>query len=275
MPWFAAVFLLVCLSSIAVPGFNGFVGEFLILVGSWTFSQGDGGGGRPSGVILAAVYMLWMVQRVFYGEVTNAKNANLPDLSAREWAVVAAPRRPRPLHGRGEPALHPPDRAHGRRPDSRRRSGTGRPGAARDRRPRPPAAAPPRRTPGAPAVNGALDLRPLDPRRDRRPDRPRGAPRPGLHAEGQGLAPSLGALPGRPRGRPRCPSWLLRHGPRPRAPVIGRQRWPPTTSPSSFQALILGGRDPGTVLLVGLATCARPGSSAASTTPSSSSPWWG
>jgi NADH-quinone oxidoreductase subunit M len=87
MPRFAAVFLLVCLSSIAVPGFNGFIGEFLILVGAFTFS--------PSlvilstlGVILSAAYILWMVQRVMYGEVTNAKNANLPDLNLREWVTL-------------------------------------------------------------------------------------------------------------------------------------------------------------------------------------------
>jgi NADH-quinone oxidoreductase subunit M len=89
MPWLTAVFLLVTLSSIAVPGFNGFVGEFLILLGSWPFSP-------PLvvlasvGVVLAAGYMLWMVQRVFYGEVTHAENAALPDLSRRE-AVVLVP----------------------------------------------------------------------------------------------------------------------------------------------------------------------------------------
>ena len=87
MPWFSALFLMVCLSSIAVPGFNGFIGEFLILIGSWSFS--------PTlvavsslGVILAAGYMLWMVQRVLYGEVSNPKNQDLKDLSPRELAIV-------------------------------------------------------------------------------------------------------------------------------------------------------------------------------------------
>jgi NADH-quinone oxidoreductase subunit M len=87
MPWYFAVFLLISLSSIAVPGFNGFVGEFLILLGSWKFS--------PwmvvvssLGVILAAGYVLWMVKRVFYGEVTNPKNQGLPDLSLREATVL-------------------------------------------------------------------------------------------------------------------------------------------------------------------------------------------
>jgi NADH-quinone oxidoreductase subunit M len=87
MPWYAAIFLLICLSSMAVPGFNGFVGEFLILIGSWPFS-------RPLtvvaslGVVLAAGYILWMVQRVLYGEVTNEKNRALADLSAREFAIL-------------------------------------------------------------------------------------------------------------------------------------------------------------------------------------------
>jgi NADH-quinone oxidoreductase subunit M len=87
VPWYFAVFLLISLSSIAVPGFNGFVGEFLILLGSWTFS--------PwmvvvssLGVILAAGYVLWMVKRVFYGEVTNPKNQGLADLSLREATVL-------------------------------------------------------------------------------------------------------------------------------------------------------------------------------------------
>jgi NADH-quinone oxidoreductase subunit M len=87
MPWFAAVMLLVTLSSIAVPGFNGFIGEFLILIGSWSFSP-KLTAVASLGVILAAAYLLWMVQRVLYGEVTNPKNATLPDLSVREWCVL-------------------------------------------------------------------------------------------------------------------------------------------------------------------------------------------
>ncbi len=87
IPWYSAIFLMISLSSIAVPGFNGFVGEFLILVGSWPFDR------RlvvvaALGVILAAGYMLWMVKRVFYGEVKNPENEGLPDLSLREAAVL-------------------------------------------------------------------------------------------------------------------------------------------------------------------------------------------
>jgi NADH-quinone oxidoreductase subunit M len=87
MPWFAATLLLVTLSSIAVPGFNGFIGEFLILIGAWPFSPGLTAL-ASLGVILAAAYLLWMLQRVLYGEVTNPKNAALPDLSRREAAVL-------------------------------------------------------------------------------------------------------------------------------------------------------------------------------------------
>jgi len=87
MPWFSSLFLMVCFSSIAVPGFNGFVGEFLILMGSWRFSRALTAV-ASLGVILAAAYILWMVQRVLYGEITVEKNRALRDLSRREFAVV-------------------------------------------------------------------------------------------------------------------------------------------------------------------------------------------
>jgi NADH-quinone oxidoreductase subunit M len=87
MPWFSALFLMVCLSSIAVPGFNGFVGEFLILLGSWTFSPALTAV-AALGVILAAAYVLWMVQRVLYGEITHEENRGLRDLRPREAAVL-------------------------------------------------------------------------------------------------------------------------------------------------------------------------------------------
>ena len=88
MPIFTGIFLVVTLGSIGLPGLNGFVGEFLILAGSW--------GGHPVavvfaglGVILSAVYMLWMVQRVFWGPVDITANYALPDISLREIFVVA------------------------------------------------------------------------------------------------------------------------------------------------------------------------------------------
>lgn len=87
MPAFATIFLIVTLSSIGLPGLNGFVGEFLILVGTFEKYKIFAILGA-SGVIFAAVYMLWMFQRVMYGEVTNPKNLVLKDLSKREWAVL-------------------------------------------------------------------------------------------------------------------------------------------------------------------------------------------
>ena len=84
MPRLTAAFLIVTLSSIGLPGLNGFVGEFLILLGAFRWSQSFAVW-AALGVILSAVYMLWMFQRVNYGEVTNEKNATLRDLTAREW----------------------------------------------------------------------------------------------------------------------------------------------------------------------------------------------
>lgn len=89
MPVFATIFLIVTLSSIGLPGLNGFVGEFKILLGSFV---GDAFSKwyvvfATSGVILAAVYMLWMYQRVMFG-TPDSTNASLPDLNPRELAVL-------------------------------------------------------------------------------------------------------------------------------------------------------------------------------------------
>jgi NADH-quinone oxidoreductase subunit M len=86
-PRLVAVFLLVTLSSIGLPGLNGFVGEFLILLGAFQWSP-RAAAFAATGVVLSATYMLWMFQRVNYGPVTNDKNAHLNDLSTREWAVL-------------------------------------------------------------------------------------------------------------------------------------------------------------------------------------------
>jgi NADH-quinone oxidoreductase subunit M len=69
MPVFAALFLIITFSSIAVPGTNGFIGEFLVLLGTFksTHLTVASGCSRATGVILGASYMLWMVQRVFFG----------------------------------------------------------------------------------------------------------------------------------------------------------------------------------------------------------------
>jgi NADH-quinone oxidoreductase subunit M len=87
MPWFAVLFMIVTLSSIGLPGMNGFVGEFLILVGTFQ-SHPWLTGVATAGVILAAYYMLRMFQRVMFGDVRRPENRELPDLSGRELAVL-------------------------------------------------------------------------------------------------------------------------------------------------------------------------------------------
>lgn len=89
MPVFAAFFLIVTFSSIAVPGTNGFVGEFLVLLGTFKSNLPIAFGVLAStGVVLGAAYMLWMVQKVFFGQVTHPENLALQDLGKRE--ILAA-----------------------------------------------------------------------------------------------------------------------------------------------------------------------------------------
>jgi NADH-quinone oxidoreductase subunit M len=87
MPIYATFFMIVTLSSIGLPGLNGFVGEFLILLGTFkvnvTYTVF-----AATGVILSAVYMLWMFQRVMFGEVVKEENKKLKDLSLREIIVL-------------------------------------------------------------------------------------------------------------------------------------------------------------------------------------------
>ena len=87
IPAFSAVFLLAVLSSVGLPGLNGFVGEFLILVGAFQVNR-TLAALATTGIIFAAVYLLWMYQRVIFGEVTHEENRRLTDLSLREWAVL-------------------------------------------------------------------------------------------------------------------------------------------------------------------------------------------
>ncbi|HEV8615688.1 MAG TPA: NADH-quinone oxidoreductase subunit M [Methylomirabilota bacterium] len=88
IPAFSAVFLVVSLSSLGLPGLNGFVGEFLILVGAFQVNR-TMAAIATTGIIFAAVYMLWMYQRVIFGRVTQEANLALRDLSLREWLVLA------------------------------------------------------------------------------------------------------------------------------------------------------------------------------------------
>jgi NADH-quinone oxidoreductase subunit M len=88
LPVFSALFLVVTFSSVGLPGLNGFVGEFLILVGAfnvtplWTAAA-------ASGVILGAIYMLWVYRRVIFGPLTHPENEKLKDLNGREILILA------------------------------------------------------------------------------------------------------------------------------------------------------------------------------------------
>jgi NADH-quinone oxidoreductase subunit M len=91
VPFYAFALLFASLSSIGLPGLNGFVGEFLILLGS--FKSPVLGSSwftvfAASGVIFAAVYLLWMYQRVAFGEITNPKMNALTDMNKREMIVL-------------------------------------------------------------------------------------------------------------------------------------------------------------------------------------------
>jgi NADH-quinone oxidoreductase subunit M len=89
MPIYAAFMLIVMFSSVGLPGLNGFVGEFLILTGAFQANVGYAAF-AASGVVLSAIYLLWMYQRVMTGPVTTDENKSLKDLSAREITLLAA-----------------------------------------------------------------------------------------------------------------------------------------------------------------------------------------
>jgi NADH-quinone oxidoreductase subunit M len=114
VPVFAGIFMVVMLSSIGLPGLNGFVGEFLILLGTflgpvwWWFAVI-----AIAGIVLGALYMLYAYERVMWGPITHAVNATLADLNLREIAVmvplivlmVLMGLYPRPLIARMEPSV--------------------------------------------------------------------------------------------------------------------------------------------------------------------------
>jgi len=89
MPRLAVFFMIITLSSIALPGTNGFVGEFLILLGVFR-SNILYGVLAATGVILGAVYMLWMFQRVMFGQITKEENKKLQDVTKRETVILCA-----------------------------------------------------------------------------------------------------------------------------------------------------------------------------------------
>jgi NADH-quinone oxidoreductase subunit M len=88
MPLYATFFMIITMSSIGLPTLNGFIGEFTILIGvynhSWVWALF-----AASGIVLGAAYMLWLYQRVFFGELSNEKNKDLKDLNLRErWTLI-------------------------------------------------------------------------------------------------------------------------------------------------------------------------------------------
>jgi len=92
MPQYSTLFVIIALSSLGLPLLNGFIGEFLILLGTFAsavpYAKLFAVLGA-TGVILSAVYLLWMLQRVIFGEVTKKENAELKDMDAREvFALV-------------------------------------------------------------------------------------------------------------------------------------------------------------------------------------------
>src|SRR4029453_16859091 len=88
MPVYATITMIMFLSSMGLPLLNGFVGEFSILQGTFLENWKWAAWAVP-GVVLAAAYLLWLYQRVFFGKVSNPKNEKLPDLTPRELLTFA------------------------------------------------------------------------------------------------------------------------------------------------------------------------------------------
>ena len=88
LPVLSAFFLVVTLSSIGLPGLNGFVGEFLILLGAFEVTP-RWAAAAATGVVLGAIYMLWMFRRVVFGPLDRLENQRLQDLNLREIFVLA------------------------------------------------------------------------------------------------------------------------------------------------------------------------------------------
>jgi NADH-quinone oxidoreductase subunit M len=87
MPSFAAIYLIISLSSLGMPLLNGFIGEFTILQGTFTVNKAWAAW-ATLGIVLGAAYLLWLYQRTMFGPVTHEVNKALPDLNAREYAVL-------------------------------------------------------------------------------------------------------------------------------------------------------------------------------------------
>ncbi|MBF0308814.1 MAG: NADH-quinone oxidoreductase subunit M [Magnetococcales bacterium] len=88
MPVYAVIFMIFTMASVGLPGTNGFVGEFLILLGAYLANKSVALV-AATGVVLGAAYMLWMFKKVVFGVITHEENKNLADLSMREVALFA------------------------------------------------------------------------------------------------------------------------------------------------------------------------------------------
>jgi NADH-quinone oxidoreductase subunit M len=112
MPVLAGVFLFVALSSMGLPGLNGFVGEFLILLGTFAVTKAYAVV-AVTAVVLAAIYLLWSYQRMMHGTLLADAHTHLPDLSRREYVILAPILAailligifPKPLLSRMDPAV--------------------------------------------------------------------------------------------------------------------------------------------------------------------------
>ena len=87
MPVYATLFAIIMFSSMGLPGLNGFIGEFLILIGAFKVNY-VWAAFAVTGIVLGAAYMLWLYQRTMFGAMENPKNADLPDLSLRELTTL-------------------------------------------------------------------------------------------------------------------------------------------------------------------------------------------
>ena len=87
VPIYASIFMFAMLSSAGLPGLNGFVGEFLIMVGTYLRSW-PAAAFAVSGIVLGALYLLWTYERVMFGPITHAVNETIRDLTGREIAVL-------------------------------------------------------------------------------------------------------------------------------------------------------------------------------------------
>src|SRR5579862_8369515 len=94
MPVYATFFVIATLASVGLPGTNGFIGEFMVITGTFVSTMlghfnGVQAVGAAVGVILGAIYMLMVVQKMFFGPITKKENRDLPDVDARELVSLA------------------------------------------------------------------------------------------------------------------------------------------------------------------------------------------